>query len=60
SRIESQPLASVDYVEVVDAETLQPVIGELTGPARVALAVKFPSARLIDNWPLVPGGAGEA
>jgi pantoate--beta-alanine ligase len=57
SRVDAQPLASVDYVEVVDAETLAPVSGELSAPARMALAVQFPSARLIDNWPLEPGGS---
>ncbi len=41
-------LARVDYVELVDDETLEPV-DRLSGPTLVALAVKFPSARLIDN-----------
>ncbi len=54
ARIDEQPLAQVQYVEVVDAETLQPVTGALERPARMALAVRFPGARLIDNWPLHP------
>jgi len=58
-RIDAEALAAVDYVEVVDAETLAPVTGSLSSPARMALAVKFPSARLIDNWLLEPV-AGEA
>ena len=42
------PLAEIDYVELVDAETLQPV--EMTGPNSVlALAVCFGTTRLIDN-----------
>lgn len=38
----------VDYIEIVDDETLQPV-QFLEKPALLALAVKFPGARLIDN-----------
>jgi pantoate--beta-alanine ligase len=38
----------VDYLELVDDETLEPVT-RLDRPTLVALAVKFPSARLIDN-----------
>jgi pantoate--beta-alanine ligase len=42
------PLARVDYVEVVDAETLQPV--EMVRPnSLLALAVLFGKTRLIDN-----------
>ena len=41
-------LARVDYIELVDDETLEPV-DRLDRPTLVALAVKFPSARLIDN-----------
>lgn len=41
-------LARVDYLDLVDDETLAPV-AQLDKPTLVALAVKFPSARLIDN-----------
>jgi pantoate--beta-alanine ligase len=42
------PLARIDYVEVVDAETLQPV--EIIRPnSLLALAVFFGKTRLIDN-----------
>jgi len=42
------PLARIDYVEVVDAITLQPV--EMAGPGPVlVLAVFFGRTRLIDN-----------
>jgi pantoate--beta-alanine ligase len=46
--IATAPGARVDYLEVVDDETLQPV-SQLTRPALVALAVYFGSTRLIDN-----------
>lgn len=38
----------VDYIEIVDDETLRPV-QSLENPALLALAVKFSGARLIDN-----------
>jgi pantoate--beta-alanine ligase len=42
------PLARIDYVELVDAETLQPV--EMVGPnSLLTLAVFFGKTRLIDN-----------
>lgn len=46
--IAQSALARVDYLELVDDETLEPV-ARLDKPTLVALAVKFPSARLIDN-----------
>jgi len=46
--ISKAPLARIDYVELVDAETLQPV--EMVGPNSVfMLAVFFGKTRLIDN-----------
>jgi pantoate--beta-alanine ligase len=46
--IDEAPLARIDYIEVVDAETLQPV--EMAGPnAVLLLAVFFGKTRLIDN-----------
>ena len=46
--ISEAPLAQIDYVELVDAETLQPV--EMAGPNTVLLtAVFFSKTRLIDN-----------
>ena len=46
--ISESPLAEIDYIEVVDAETLQPV--KMTGPDSVLLlAVFFGKTRLIDN-----------
>jgi pantoate--beta-alanine ligase len=46
--IGAEPLAQLDYVEVVDAETLQEV-DPLSGKLRLLAAVRFGRARLIDN-----------
>ncbi len=43
----------IDYVQLVDAENLQP-IERVERPALVAVAVQFPGARLIDNTVLTP------
>src|SRR5215471_15661018 len=49
--INEAPLARIDYVELVDAETLQPV--EMAGSKSVlVLAVFFGKTRLIDNMRL--------
>lgn len=40
--------AIIDYIEIVDADNLQP-IKEIRGKVLIALAVKFGKARLIDN-----------
>ena len=47
-RIEKEPLAEIDYVELRDAQTLEPV-ETLEGRAVLAVAVRFEGARLIDN-----------
>jgi pantoate--beta-alanine ligase len=52
-RIAAEPLARIDYVEVVDAETLQPV-ERIDHPTLIALAVFFGKARLIDNCIVAP------
>ncbi len=49
----AEPLARIDYVELVDAETLEPV-SRIERPTLLALAVYFGSARLIDNTVLTP------
>jgi pantoate--beta-alanine ligase len=46
--IQAEPLAELDYAEVVDARTLQPV-DPLSGELRLLAAVRFGRARLIDN-----------
>ena len=50
-RVAAAPGAVVDYAEVVDADTLQPV-DRLTEPVVAVLAVRFGATRLIDNLPL--------
>jgi pantoate--beta-alanine ligase len=46
--IEAEPLAELDYAEVVDADTLQE-LDPLTGKLRLLAATRFGRARLIDN-----------
>lgn len=46
--INSAPLSDIDYVEIVDFETIQP-INEIKGETLIALAVRFGGTRLIDN-----------
>jgi pantoate--beta-alanine ligase len=48
SKIEEAPLARIDYIELVDAETLQP-LDSLGKKSLLALAVFFGKTRLIDN-----------
>jgi len=55
ARIESEPLAAIDYVEAVDDEELTPV-AVLDRSVLLAVAVRFGKARLIDNIVLKPGG----
>ena len=47
--VNSEPLAKIDYISVVDANTMQPV-HEITSPVLVAMAVYIGSTRLIDNF----------
>ena len=48
------PAAKIDYVEIVDDETLQPLAGPIARPALAALAVWVGTPRLIDNAVLRP------
>jgi len=43
---------ALDYLELVDDETLMPVRGVWQRPVLMALAVRFPGVRLIDNLTL--------
>lgn len=47
--LEKEPLAKVDYVEVVDWNTLEPV-SQVEGSVLVAIAVYIGKTRLIDNF----------
>ncbi len=49
-----QPLARVEYLEVVDPDDMQPV-AQITDAVRVAAAVWLGSTRLIDNMLCQPG-----
>ncbi len=44
----TEPLVRVEYLEVVDAEEMQPV-EEIRAPARIAVAAWVGETRLIDN-----------
>ncbi len=50
-KISKEFLAEIDYVEVVDADTVEPV-DIIKGNVLIALAVRFGKARLIDNMSL--------
>ncbi len=48
--LEKYPLIEkIDYIAVVNPETLEPV-DEIKGGERILVALRMPSARLIDNW----------
>ena len=47
--IEEEPLAKIDYVQAVDAISIQPVT-EIKGTVLVAMAVYIGKTRLIDNF----------
>lgn len=48
AEIEASPIARIDYLELVDAETLEPA-RELSRPAVLAAAVFYGDVRLIDH-----------
>lgn len=48
-KIESEPLARIDYVETVDGLSMQPV-EEIKSPTLIAMAVFIGKTRLIDNF----------
>jgi len=58
-----EPLAATDYMEIVDADSFEPIM-RLTRASLVLLAARFGAARLIDNMQVeiaesrsAPGGA---
>lgn len=51
--IQSEPLAKIDYISVVDANTMQPV-QKVISPVLVAMAVYIGTTRLIDNFSYDP------
>ena len=52
--IARSPDTQIDYISIVDDETLQPLRGPIVRPALVALAVWVGKPRLIDNTTLRP------
>lgn len=48
SRIESEPLANIDYVSIAHPDTLEE-LDQIDGPALISLAVRIGATRLIDN-----------
>jgi pantoate--beta-alanine ligase len=53
--LEHEPYARVDYAEIVDAESFEPVI-RIARPAYALLAVHIGRTRLIDNMLIEPQG----
>jgi pantoate--beta-alanine ligase len=53
-RIRKEPLAEIEYIELCDADTLEP-IHEASTRSVLALAVRFEGTRLIDNTVLEAG-----
>jgi pantoate--beta-alanine ligase len=53
-KIESEPLSQIDYIAIVDNETLEPIEKIRENAALVAVAVRFGKVRLIDNVILNP------
>lgn len=60
SRLRSAPGVRPDYAEVVDPETLAPLHGIVTGPARALVAAGVGRTRLIDNVGLQTSTATQA
>ncbi len=48
-RIETEPLAAIEYVSLADDVTLEEIDGQVTRPALLSLVVKFGNTRLLDN-----------
>lgn len=49
ANIKTEPLAKIDYVKIVDSETMQPV-DKIDRPVLCAMAVYIGKTRLIDNF----------
>jgi pantoate--beta-alanine ligase len=54
----AEPLAAVDYVEIVDADSFEPVT-RVARPSYVLIAAFFGKTRLIDNLYVEPAGSGD-
>jgi pantoate--beta-alanine ligase len=49
NRLESEPLVTIDYIAIVDRETMQPIDKVADNETLIAAAVEFAGVRLIDN-----------
>lgn len=61
--VEAEPLVELDYFDLVDPQTLQPLpagSGPLRQPALALLAARVGPVRLIDNLPLLPAAGAPA
>jgi len=56
--IQQEPLARVDYVEIVDLKNLEP-LEQVQENTLIALAVYVGRTRLIDNLKIISGGLGK-
>lgn len=56
--IETEPLAKIDYAEIVDEETFEPIL-RVSRPCYALLAVFLGKTRLIDNMRIAPDSAHE-
>jgi len=56
-KLDCERLATVDYAEVVDSETFEPIM-RLSKPCFVVLAVFIGKTRLIDNLYIEPKAPG--
>ena len=55
--LQAEPLAAVDYAEIVDADTFEPVV-RVSRPCYMVLAVFLGKTRLIDNLYIEPVNPG--
>ena len=55
--LESEPLATLDYAEIVDADTFEPV-ARVSRACYILLAVFLGKTRLIDNLYIAPAKPG--
>jgi pantoate--beta-alanine ligase len=55
--IEAEPLARMDYAEIVSADTFEPVV-RVARPSYAVLAVFVGKTRLIDNLLIAPASRG--
>ena len=55
SRIAAEPRARLEYIDIIDPLTLDP-LPAVNQPGIIVAAVWFGDVRLIDNLPVIPSG----